>query len=81
MRKPLDYYKPIGYDEDKFFELFIIAKACIILVLPNTYFNRELFHDYIKDIQDYKNDRRNYSLNRTINTKKQIIVCNKFKFF
>jgi hypothetical protein len=81
MRKPLDYYKPIGYDEDKFFALFEKAQACIIIVLPNTYYNRELFHNYIKDINDYKNDRKNYSLNRTINTKKQLIVCNKFKFF
>jgi hypothetical protein len=81
MRKPLDYYKPVGYDEERIFNLFIISQACIILVLPNTYYNRELFHDYIKDILDYKNDRRNYSLNRTINTKKQLIICNKFKFF
>jgi hypothetical protein len=81
MKKPLDYYKPIGYDEDKFFALFEKAQSCMILVLPNTYFNRETFHDYIKDINDYKNDRKNYSLNRTINNKKQLIVCNKFKFF
>jgi hypothetical protein len=80
MKKPLDYYKPIGYDEDKFFNLFITTQACMIIVLPNTYFNRELFHDYIKDINDYKNDRRNYSLNRTINTKKQLLVCNKVKY-
>jgi hypothetical protein len=81
MRKPLDFYKPIGYDEEKLFNLFVIAKGCIIIILPNTYFNRELFRDYIKDILDYKNDRKNYSLNRTINTKKQLIICNKFKFF
>jgi hypothetical protein len=81
MRKTLDYYKPIGYDEEKFYNLFIVAQSCIILVLPNTYFNRELFHDYIKDIKDYKNDRKNYSLNRTINTKKQLIISNKKKYF
>jgi hypothetical protein len=81
MRKPLDYYKPIGYDEEKFFALFEKVQGCIIMILPNTYFNREIFHDYIKDINDYKNDRKNYSLNRTINTKKQLIICNKSKFF
>jgi hypothetical protein len=80
IQKPLDFYKLIGYDEQQFFNLFSTTSACMIIILPNTYFNRQLFNDYIKNISEYKNDRRNYNMNRTINTKKKLYVCNKLKY-
>jgi hypothetical protein len=80
MYKPLDYYKPIGFDEKIFYNYFITTLSCMIVVLPNNHENREIFHDYIKDINDYKDDRKDYSLFRTISSKKKLFICNHLKF-
>jgi hypothetical protein len=42
--------------------------------------NRELFQDYDYNINEYIDDKNEYSVERTITSRKQLVVCNKLKF-
>jgi hypothetical protein len=42
--------------------------------------NHKLFQDYVYNINDYIDDKKDYSVERTITSRKQLIVCNKWKF-
>jgi hypothetical protein len=64
----------------KIFNLFKPSKALVLIVLPNNFINRELFQDYVYNINDYIDDKKDYSVERTITSRKQLIVCNKWKF-
>jgi hypothetical protein len=80
MQNKFDFYKRIGFDEKKFLNLFKPSKALILIVLPNNFINRKLFQDYVYYINDYIDDKKDYSVERTITSRKQLIVCNKWKF-
>jgi hypothetical protein len=69
IQNKFDFYKRIGYYEKKFLTL-----------LPNNFINRELFQDYIFNINDYIDDKNDYSVERTITSTKHLIIGNKFKF-
>jgi hypothetical protein len=80
MENKFDFYKRIGFDEKNFLNLFKASKALILIVLPNNFMNRELFQDYVYNINDYIDDKKDYGVERTITSRKQLIVCNKWKF-
>jgi hypothetical protein len=40
---------------------------------------RELFQDYVYNNKEYIDDKKDYSVKRTITSRKQLIVCNKWK--
>jgi hypothetical protein len=61
----------------KFLNFFKPSKASVLIVLPNSFINRELFQDYVYNINDYINNKKDYCVERTITSKKQLIVCNK----
>jgi hypothetical protein len=42
--------------------------------------NHELFQDYVYNINHYIDDKNINSVERTITSRKQLIVCNKWKF-
>jgi hypothetical protein len=63
-----------------FLNLFKPSKALVLIVLPNNFMNPELFQDYVYNINDYIDDKKDYSVERTITSRKQLIVCNKCKF-
>jgi hypothetical protein len=80
VQNKFDFYKRIGYDEKKFLTLFRESEALVLMVLPNNFINRELFQNYIYNINDYIDDKKDYSVERTITSRKQLVICNKFKF-
>jgi hypothetical protein len=63
----------------KFLNLFKASKALVLIVLPNNFINRELFQDYVYNVNDCV-DKKDCSVERTITSRKQLIVCNKWKF-
>jgi hypothetical protein len=64
----------------KLFNLFKPSKALALIVLLNNFINREIFQDYVYKINDYIDVKRDYRVERTISSRKQSIVCNKWKF-
>jgi hypothetical protein len=47
MQQILNYYDKIFFDEEMIFNFFINAKALVLVVLPNSSSNRNLFKNYI----------------------------------
>jgi hypothetical protein len=80
MQKPYDFYVKITFNEAKIFELFEKSNAMVIVVFPNSFYNRNLFQNYIRNIEDYKDDKTDYSLDNKINSNRQLIVTNKIKY-
>jgi hypothetical protein len=80
MQNKFDFYQRIGYDEKQFLNLFQESKTLVLIVLPNNFINRELFQNYIYNITEYDNDKKDYSTERITTSRKQLIVCNKYKF-
>lgn len=81
VKKIYDYYTRFGIDENGIFNLFKDSFACIIIILPNDFYNRELYKNYIKNYEEYKNDKKTYVNDKSSISKRQLIVCNKFKYF
>jgi hypothetical protein len=70
MQNKFDFYKRIGFDEKNFLNLFKPSKALVLIVLPNNFINRKLFQDYEYNINDYIDDKKDYSVERTITSRK-----------
>jgi hypothetical protein len=66
MQTKFYFYKRIGFVEKKYLNLFKPSKALDLIVLPNNFMNRELFQDYVYNINDYIDDKKDYNVERTV---------------